>query len=197
MNAIHRWRVLLGVSLTLGLAIMACGPSLNLKGGLPTPPASPPPISSTAAAQLENDWGTAAASGSQTVTVTMTEQELTSYAALRFETDPTSPITNTTIYLRTGKILLYGQLNSNGSTIPAVVILSAAPTPSGTVSVTIDTLDVGPIPVPSSLTDSLSQQINDAIAQNAGTDSGNFKVTDIHIDDGQMTVTGVVAQPQQ
>ena len=195
MNGSNRWRVFVAVLAALGLAALACSPSLGL--GAPTPPASPIPVSSEAASQLEGAWGTAVANANNgTVTVVMTEAQLTSYAALKLTSDANTPITDPQIYLRNGKLILYGKVKTNNFSLPAALTLSVVPTAAGAVSVTIETADLGPMPVPSALRDTLAANINDLIAQNAGAGNTGFKVTDVAIADGKMTVTGTLTQTQ-
>jgi hypothetical protein len=190
-----KWQGFLTAILMLGLAAMACGPSLGI--GAPTPPGSPIPVSTQAAGQLEDNVGTAVANSTNgQVTVAITEQQLTSYAAIKLESDPTSPITDTQIYLRGGKIWLYGNITANSTSVPAAMSLTVVPTASGTVSVTIDTLNLGPIPAPASLRDSLANNLNTAIVQNTGGNANNFKVTDIIVGEGTMTVTGIITATQ-
>ena len=185
----------MAVLAALGLAALACSPSLGL--GAPTPPASPIPVSSEAASQLEGAWGTAVANANNgTVTVVMTEAQLTSYAALKLTSDANTPITDPQIYLRNGKLILYGKVKTNNFSLPAALTLSVVPTAAGAVSVTIETADLGPMPVPSALRDTLAANINDLIAQNAGAGNTGFKVTDVAIADGKMTVTGTLTQTQ-
>jgi uncharacterized protein YpmS len=140
-------------------------------------------------------WATAVAgSKNGQLTVVMTEAQLTSYAALKLTNDANSPITDPQIFLRNGKMVLYGKVKANNFTLPAALTLSVVPSPTGAVSVTIDNADVGPMPVPSSLRDTLADNINQLIQQNAGAGNTGFKVTDVAIGDGQLTVTGLLNQ---
>jgi hypothetical protein len=190
-----RWRALLAVLAALGLAGLACSPNLGI--GAPTPPASPIAVSTEAAGQLEGAWATAVANVDHgIVTVIMTEQQLTSYAALKLTSDPNTPITDPQIYLRNGKLILYGKVKTNNLTLPAALVLRVVPTAAGAISVTLDAANVGPIPLPSSLRDSLASNVNDLIAQNAGANSTGFKVTDVAIADGKLTLTGSLSQSQ-
>jgi hypothetical protein len=193
MNAIFRWRALATAIAALGLAVLACSPNIGI--GAPTPPASPIPVTTESAGQLEGAWSTAVA-GAQDgkVTVVMTEQQLTSYAALKLTSDANSPIINPQIFLRNGKMQLFGKVKANSVTLPAAVTLSVFPTADGAISVTIDDATVGPMPVPSALRDSLASNINDLIEQNAGAGNTGFKVTDIAIADGKTTLTGTLKQ---
>ena len=189
MTILNRWQAVGTALATLGLAVLACSPNLGI--GAPTPPASPIPVSSEAAGQLEGAWGTAVAQASDgRVTVVMTEVQLTSYVALKLTSDANTPITDPQVYLRDGKMILYGKVKTNNLTLPVALTISVVPTAAGAVSVTIDTANVGPIPIPSSLRDTLATNINDLITQNAGAGNTGFKITNIVIADGKMTISG-------
>jgi hypothetical protein len=191
MNGKYRMRILFTAVVTLGLAGLACGTGL----GIPTQPASPIAVSTESAGQLESAWQTAVANPQNgQVSVVMTEQQLTSYAALKLAADPKSPIQNPQIFLRIGKMSVYGTAKANGMTLPVAISLSVAPTADGTVSVTIQSVNFGPLPAPASLRDSLSSSINALITSQVPTGDTKFKVTDIKIGDGQMSVTGNVSK---
>lgn len=195
MDVSNRWRTILAALAALGLAALACGPGFGL--GAPTPPASPIPVSTQAAGQLEGVWGTAVANAAHgTITVVMTEEQLTSYAALKLTSDPNTAITDPQIYLRNGEMLLYGKVKTNNLTLPAAVTLSVVPTAAGAISVTIDSANIGPLPVPSALRDTLASNLNDVIAQNAGAGNIGFKVINVSIADGKLTLTGTLGQSQ-
>lgn len=193
MNGSRRWHAFTAVLATLGLAVVACSPSFGL--GAPTPPASPIPVSSEAAGQVDGLWATAVAGANDgQVTLVVTEAQLTSYVALKLTNEADAPITDPQIFLRNGKLVLYGKIKANNITLPAALTLSVVPTASGIVSVTIDNADVGPLPLPSSLRETLADNINQLIAQNAGSGDTGFKVAEIVIGDGKLTVTGKLTQ---
>ena len=193
MNGSRRWHAFTAVLATLGLAVVACSPSFGL--GAPTPPASPIPVSSEAAGQVDGLWATAVAGANDgQVTLVVTEAQLTSYVALKLTNKADAPITDPQIFLRNGKLVLYGKIKANNITLPAALTLSVVPTASGIVSVTIDNADVGPLPLPSSLRETLADNINQLIAQNAGSGDTGFKVAEIVIGDGKLTVTGKLTQ---
>lgn len=191
MNGMHRVRYVFTAVVVLCVAALACGPGL----ASPTPPGSPIPVTTEAAGQLESAWQTAVASPQNgQVTVVMTEQQLTSYAALKLAANPQSPIQNPQIFLRNGQMSIYGTAKANSVVLPIAIALSVAPAADGTVSVTIQSISFGPLPAPASLRDTLTSTLNQLISGQVTSGNSNFKVTDIKIGDGQMTVTGTIAQ---
>src|SRR5437762_645904 len=90
---------------SLIIASLAC----DLSVGGPTPPGSPIPVSSEAAGELQNVWKTAIANAQNgEVTVIITEEQLTSYLALKLEAQSTPPLHNVQVYLRNNRIQIYG-----------------------------------------------------------------------------------------
>ena len=120
MNLLLRARILSAV-IALSLAGLACGSGIGI--GAPTAPASPIPISTEAAGELEDLWQTALNNPGPNgeVTVVMTEEQVTSYVALKMAEEPDNPLTNIQIFLRDGKMTLKGDAKLGAITAPASV----------------------------------------------------------------------------
>jgi hypothetical protein len=176
------------VVLVLALATLAC----DLTVGGPTPPASPIPVSTEAAGELSNVWQQAATSvpSGGEVSVTFTEQQLTSFVALKIVETENFPLKEPQVFLRDGKIQLYGTAEANGIKTSAIIVIAASVTPEGSVLFTAEKADFGPLPVPSALLDSVSSTLNEALTGQAGSFASGFKITNIAINDGQMAITG-------
>lgn len=177
---------------SLSLAALACGTGL----GGPTPPASPIPVSTEAAGELEALWEQAlenAKSGDE-VSVVMTEAQVTSYVALKLAEEPDSPFEDVQIFLRDGKITMQAKATAGSLSVPAQVMLGVTTNAEGQLVIAIEDADFGPMPVPNSLLEDMSDGLNDLIAGQAGTEVNGLNITSIVIADGQMAVTGTVSQ---
>src|SRR5690242_3836948 len=108
MNLSMRTRMLGSAVLALSLAVLACGSPLGI--GQPTAPASPIPVSTEAAGELEELWANAIenAGPNGEVSVVMTEEQLTSYVAVKLAEQPDVPLKNIQIFLRDGQMTLTG-----------------------------------------------------------------------------------------
>ena len=160
-----------------------------------TPPASPIPITTEAAGQLEDVWATAiAGSKDGQVSIVMTEQQLTSYIALKLAADPTSPLKDVQVFLRDGKMSIYATATANGISAPAEITLSATPTAEGLLEIKIEKASIGLLPIPASLRDSISSSINELITGQFGTQGTGAKITAVTIADGQMVVAGAITK---
>jgi hypothetical protein len=179
------------VVVSLSLAGLACDTGL----GGPTPPASPIPVSTEAAGELEALWEQALENAEDGVVhVTMTEAQVTSYVALKLAEEPDSPFEDVQIFLRDDKITMQAQAKAGSLSVPAQVVLGVTTDADGQLVVALEEADFGPMPVPQSLLENVSDGLNDLIAGQIGAGNERFTITSIAIADGQMAVTGTVNQ---
>lgn len=170
----------------LALAALACS-----LGAAPTPPASPIPVSTEAAVELESALETAAASepGSE-VTLTMTEEQVTSYVNNELAEQPDSPFTDAQVYLRDGQIQVHGNATVEGLTAPMQLVLDVAPNEAGGLDIAIAQARFGPLPMPDSLLDQLSTGLDDTLGGQFSPEQTGMRVTSVEIADGEMVLTG-------
>ncbi len=180
-------RILLVISM-LALAGLAC----DLSVGGPTPPGSPIPVSTEAAGELTTLWSDAATTVPQggEVSITLTEAQLTSFVALRLQTQPDAPLTDVQVFLRDGKIQLFGNAQAGNVKTTALVVVAVTVTPEGTVLFKAEKADFGPLPVPTALLDTVSTTLNEAFTGNIGSTATGLKITNLLIADGQMAIRG-------
>jgi hypothetical protein len=183
---------LLWVAVTLILSSLACG--FTIDG--PTPPASPIPVSTEAVGELQDLWKSAATNvpiGNDMV-ITTNEQQLTSLVALRLQEQENPPITDPQVFLRDGKIQLYGTAHAGDIKTSALIVISVTITPEGAVQFKAESADFGPLPVPTALLDTVSSTINEAFTGNIGSTATGLKIKAVLIADGQMTITAVLTR---
>jgi len=187
-RGIRFWIMITFVS-SFGAAGLACGLPL----GGPTPPASPIPVSTEAAGQLQDLWKSAVENSSNgEVSVVVTEEQLTSYAAIKLAEQADPPLSDLQIFLRDGKVQIYGTAKAGTISTKAVIVLSAAVTPEGALKLSVDQANFGPLPVPASLLDDLSKALDEGLTGKLGSQASGLKITSLLIADGQMTITGTV-----
>lgn len=124
-----------------------------------------------------------------TFTLTVTDEEITSLVARRLaeQESQTLPISNPQVYFRDGRVEVYGTLRLSGSlAVPGMIAMSTA-VEDGRPVFTIEEIDIGPLPVPATLLEELTVQMNQLLTENFG--GATATITDIQIGEGQMTVT--------
>lgn len=180
-----RW---LAVAITALLATLAC--TLNLGG--PKPPGDPIAVSTAALTEMAESWQTAFDPLTGEARITITETQLTSLLAqsLAMEEDP--PLRDPQVYLRDGRIQIYGTAANNLFRANALVEVSATVGEDGSLNLSVESANFGPLPVP----ESLLKRLSDAIESTLGLDGNNgllpIRLTDLKIADGEMLIVGTI-----
>lgn len=186
-------RIILPV-LVLSLVSLAC--QINL-GGPTIPENSAPPASAEDAQNFENSIKTTFenAGENEPVSFSITQEQMTYYVAQKIGETPASFISNPQVFLRNGQIELYGEAVNGSLTGNVMIVLHAVVDENGVPSVQLVTADFGPLPVPDGLMDGFSAMMNEALTGSIGSTASGFKLEDISIEDGVMTITGISTRP--
>jgi hypothetical protein len=181
--------------LSLVLASLACnvfvgGPDYS---NLPTVPAS-----TEAAQSIQDEIKRAFEEGAQTGTLTLniTEPQITSFIAARLQSDPdlqqdSQPlITDPQVYLRDGQMQIYGKTKQGIFTANIGIIVSVGVDENGQPKPEIVSADFGPLPVPEALKDTISAMVREAYMGSLGPVATGLRIESITIANGIMTVSG-------
>ncbi len=184
---------------SMGWALAACvlaGLACGFAVGGPQPPASPIPVSTESVGELQDNLIRAVTSvpAGGEVSLTVTEQQLTSIVALRLQDQSDLPLRDLQVFLRDGKIQLFGVAEAGGLSANALIIISANLTPDGGVVFQADKADFGPIPVPEELLEQVSTAINEAFTDSLGSKATGLQVTGLTIEAGQLLLTGRITR---
>lgn len=182
-------------SLLLALAALAC----NLPVGGPPRPGPAIPVSEEAAQRAEQKVAAALEAASQTrsFTVTLTQEEVTSWVALRAETYALQagervPLDNLQIYLDDNVVRLYSDYNDSGVSAGALVTVTPRVTPAGLVEAEVTAAQVGPVALSAADLEALNQAIHDNLSAAMARLEGRYQITGLSVDDGLITVSGQV-----
>jgi hypothetical protein len=173
------------VSASVGCVVNLGGPAL---------PPNPIPVSSDAAAQLEQEFQIAVenARNSQdgAVTLTVTEQELTSLLASKLQNQPDPFITDPQVYLQDNQIQIYGRAHRSIFTATAGITISAGVDAQGKPQLEVVAADFGPLPAPEGLINTITGFITEAYTSALGPVATGFRLQGIQIGNGQMILSG-------
>ena len=180
-------RILIAI-LVLATASLAC--NLGIRGV--KTPAPLIPVSTEAVQSLEETAVNSFDKFQQTgqVNLTVTEEQLTSMVALELEEQATEGISNPQVYLRDGQIQLAGDVQTQGLSAPARMVMEVDIDANGRPSLQIVSANVGPFPVPDSLIESVETRLNRAFLNQLDEMAPNAVVESVVIADGSMTITG-------
>jgi hypothetical protein len=199
-NALQGFQILLDVvpriivvlfGSALVLLLTACGfwaPSV------PGPVAPCSVVSSKQAAdRLLQRIDAATKTRGQSITITATSQELTSllneFVTQAKQLDPSSsvPLDNPTVCFKSGKMTLYGKINTMGVNSSGLISVAAA-VKDGRASFRVEQVELGPLSVPAGLGDVVSSLISTALNQNLS----QVQLTRVEIQGDQIVMSGRV-----
>lgn len=191
----RKFPIALLVSIVLA-ATLAC---TIFVGGPDYSDLDPIPVSTEAAQSLRDGIVKSVESGLQTgvVTITITEQQITSYLALRMANEPSlqtesqEPLfSEPQVYLRDGQMKIYGKTQQGMFAANIGVILNVGVDELGKPKIEVVSADFGPFPAPEGINDALTLFIEEAFTGSFGPVATGLRIETITIADGIMTLNG-------
>jgi uncharacterized protein YpmS len=141
---------------------------------------------------LVQAWDSAvrAAAGSGRLTILLNETQVTSYLASRLEAQEDPLLTAPQVYLRDGMIQIHGRTHQGA--FAADVLITVTPTlqPDGTISFDVTSADLGPLPAPESLRQTVSAMLTEAFTSPLGSLATGFRITTLVVDGGEVALVG-------
>lgn len=145
-------------------------------------------VEATAAASIWENSLENAPAGS--VSVTFTESQLTSVLDQFLKKQDSQLLTEPQLRFRDGKIDMYGKVTQGPITTDMHLNLLASVDAEGKPVVTIESGEVGPVPLPDGLKTSLSSMIDSAISGYLKVNPYGLKLQSITVGEGLLTITG-------
>jgi hypothetical protein len=156
------------------------------------------PVSTEYAQSIQDEVQRAFQEGAQsgTITLKLTEQQLTSFIAEKLQTDPRLQrdgkplIDNPQVYLRDGQMQIYGKTQQGPFTANIGIVMNVGVDENGQPKVDIASADFGPLPAPEGLRDTIAAMIREAYMGSLGPVATGLRIESISTADGIMTVSG-------
>lgn len=182
--------------LSLVLTSLAC---TVFVGGPDYSSLPPIPVSGEAAESIKEELRRAFEAGTQTgvITINLTEPQITSYLAVRMQTDPSLQqsdkkplITDPQVYLRDGQMQIYGKTQQGLFAANIGIIVQVGVDAEGKPQIEITSADFGPFPAPEGLKNAITAMIEEAYTGSLGPVATGLRIETISIANGIMAITG-------
>jgi hypothetical protein len=180
-------RALIALS-ALACASIAC--SIFLGG--PAYPDPAVPASTEAASGLQSAFQDAMENAAQTgtLTVELTESELTSFLQSKLAQEADPPITQPQVTLREGALQIFGTAQTGIFVANVSLTAQFSVDQNGQPQIKITQAEYGPFPAPSELTEALGALVRETLTGSLGPAALGFRLENITIADGELTLTG-------
>lgn len=181
---------ILVIVLSLLLAALAC----NLNVGGPEVPDEPAPVSTEAAGDLVDTWKQAFETAKETgvVSLSLTEEQLTSYFALSMAKQEKPLLTNPRVILRDGEMEIVGTYDTGTIDANVGIVMEVTVDDSGVPKIEVTSGSIGPLPLPAELLTGVSEIMNQSLTGQLGTTATGFTMESITISDGVLTINGTL-----
>ena len=197
MHKMAKQLALVGVMLMA--AVLACNANLPSN---PQPPIPSLQASTGDADAFEQQFKQAISQASSTgkFTATISQQQLSSWLVLRAPDFAKKqgyewPLNNVQAGLNDGKITLYGVINEqNLPQTPAQIIFTPSIDGNGELAVKVDSGQVGVVGVPADILGNLNKAIKDMLTSQLSQIKGRYKLDNLAVANGSLTVSGQVVQ---
>lgn len=182
-------RLPLGLS-ALGLIVSGLACQINVGG--PTPPSEPIQVSTLEAMQLEENWRAAFEADpiDGRVTLVITERELTAFLAARMADAQNPLLKEPQVRLQAGEIQIFGVATAGPLEASALLSIQPLVDSEGVLAFNITTAEVGPVPIPDTLKQGLSDLLTEAFTGNLGSVATGIRITSLAIADGEASIVG-------
>jgi hypothetical protein len=185
-----RSKITLFLIFSLALTTIAC----SISAGGPAYPAKTIPLQTEEASKLFENWDSAAAGivNHGKVTLTYTEAQVSSFVDMKLRSDPNSSLTNPQVYFQNGQLDAYTNFQTKSLTATLHAAVKAAVDSQGKLKLIIQSIDLGPMPMPGFLLDGLSYILTQSLTGSLSPYIAGLKLESITISDGQMVITGEI-----
>jgi uncharacterized protein YpmS len=180
------------ISIIIILVLLIISSACMINVGGPDYPASIIPVSTEALVGMQEQIQTAVAVGGSTgqITLFITETQLTSFLASKFESQENPFITQPQAYLQDGQIQIYGTAIKGYFKATVSIIMTASIDPDGKLVLELSSADFGPLPVPASLKEAITALVTEAYTGSLGPVTTGFRLESIVIANGAMMLVG-------
>jgi hypothetical protein len=178
--------------LAIGLMLTTLACQLDVGG--PEPPGETIPVSASAAEEMAQLWQSAlaAAAATGTLTILLDEAQVTSFLDLRLEAQEDPVLHDPQVYLREGLVQVFGITERGPLQASVLVIVAPRLDEDGSVRFEVVSADVGPLPVPDALRQTISSLLTEAFTSPLGSLATGVRITTLAIADGQMALVGQI-----
>ena len=178
----NRSLAILSLSLLFALTILSCKTT-----GSVTLPGNPVEVSAEAAQRVESKLVEALQENpNNQFILRLTDEEITSYITYSLEETADSPITDPQVKFTKGKVYAAGKLNDVSPMQVEALIVAVPCIVDEQLVIEIESVHLGPLPVPDTLLDTLSETIDQALEEA----QINLKVTQVEIFEDEIVIVG-------
>lgn len=172
----------------IGFAINSAASGME---GAPERPGEAITFSESAGTQAKTIIENALPQPGSLTTITLTEQEITSWLAMEMIHSPDLPLSDVQIFLRDGTIQIWGLIVGNTDSTSALLIGKINTDATGNPSIKLESFQIGQQTAPDILLAQTQNWLNQLLAEGINQQMPGLQIMNINIDSGLLTISGM------
>lgn len=176
------------VDALLGFAVDSAAGGME---GAPERPGDSITVSDQAGLEAKNIVENSIPQPGTLTSITITEQQITSWLAMEMKDNPDLPLNDIQVYLRDGKIQLWGMVNGSDNATSALVIGEIRIDENKKPYFNIESMQVGQQVIPDLLVSQMEAWVNQIMLENIEKQLPGLQLMNIKVISGLITVSGV------
>ena len=175
------------VDALLGFAVANAGNGME---GAPERPGDKIITSDQAGMEAKNILASNLPQPGSMTSVTITEQQISSWLAMEMRNNPDLPLSEVQVYLRDGKVQVWGVVTGNEQTTSALVVGGLTIGPNKHPYFTIESMQVGQQAVPAALLSQMETWLNQSLSDQINEQAPGLALVSVKVTSGLVTLSG-------
>ncbi len=123
--------------------------------------------------------------------ISLTERELTSWLALEMKNNPDLPLSNVQVYVRNGKIQIWGVVTGSVDSTAALMVGNLMIGSNKNPIIEIESMQIGAQAIPDALVSQMESWINQLLLENIEKQAPGLELMNVNVSSGMVTISGM------
>jgi hypothetical protein len=159
--------------------------------GAPERPGAPIAPSDTAGAEAKTVLENALPQPGSLSSVTLTEQQLTSWLAMEMKNSPDLPLSDVQVYLRDAKIQIWGMVAGNTNSTSVLIVGDIGIDFNKNPSIGVESIQIGTQTIPGMLASQMESWLNQLLVEEINKKAPGLQIMNIKVTNGLITISGM------
>ncbi len=159
--------------------------------GAPERPGAEIVVSEKAGMEAESVLENALPQPGSLSSVTITEQQVTSWLAMEMQNNPDLPLSDMQVYLRNGKVQIWGMVNGSDNTTSVLITGRIEIDGGNQPHFDIESIQIGQQVIPALLVTQAETWLNQALLEGINSQAPGLQLMNVNVTNGLITVSGM------
>jgi tetratricopeptide (TPR) repeat protein len=176
------------VDALIGFAVNSAESGLD---GAPERPGAEIVPSDAAGAEAKASFENALPKPGSLSSATLTERQITSWLAMEMKNNPDLPLSDVQVYLRDGKIQIWGMVTGSTNSTSALIVGNLGIDSNKDPAIGIESMQIGTQTIPDVMASQIESWLNQLLIEEINKQTPGLQIMNINVKNGLMTISGM------